>query len=567
MSDERRIGRERFGLCLLVASLLAPVIAQGLFLPLVHFLGPGGSAERVTGSALAIAAIVVLAPRLRLGRAPRPLLLGGLLAALASVSLSLGLAGLVTLLVVAAAIAWLEPWLSPRLPAAIDGLAARHRWLTALYVVFALAAVVSTARLSVFIGDPTRVDMSALPGDEFVEVHSCLTAYARAESLARQGVDNLYEDHWWYGSNGLPPLPAGASPPHPPFALDNFGYPPPFLLVASVLAPLRGDFLAQRALWFGLNAILLAIGLWVVARRLEGPRDHRALLLAPLLFGSMPLLITLQIGNFHVAAVVLPILAMVSIDRGRPATGGALLALAILSKISPGILGIVLLVRRELRAAAFAAGFGAILLALSVLAFGTNPLVSFVVYELPRLGTGASFPFMATESGIVTNMAPFGVAFKLQRLGLDVGDPWILGRRIANVYSLALVTLAVLGARRRGGLRHRAVTWMALLVLAGLQSPFSPAYVTIGLLWATTLLAVEVRSVRGGVGLAVVWLAIMLLSPPLLTTEVRAVMSMVQTAMTVAVCSWLVLRTPRDPEPTTPGASTEPIDRAQLQEA
>ena len=72
------------------------------------------------------------------------------------------------------------------------------------------------------------------------------------------------------------------------------------------------------------------------------------------------------------------------------------------------------------RAAAFAAGFGGLLLALSLLCFGTSPLGSFVRYALPRLSSGAAFPFMDTESGILTNLSPFGIPFKLRFLGLDV---------------------------------------------------------------------------------------------------------------------------------------------------
>jgi hypothetical protein len=119
------------------------------------------------------------------------------------------------------------------------------------------------------------------------------------------------------------------------------------------------------------------------------------------------------------------------------------------------------------------------------------------------------------------------------------------------VYTLALVVLAVLGARRRGDRRDQAVTWMSLLVLAALQSPFSAGYATIGLLWATTLLAVEVRGAPGGVGLVALWLLILLV-PPGLSMEVRVVQSMAQTALIIAVSAWLVVRAPRGAEAPEP---------------
>ncbi len=329
---------ERVGFVAIWACLLALFIAQGLWRPLAHFFGSAGTTFQVTGAALSI---VALGTGLRwMGRAPWiPVLSGAAAAVLWSVGLSLGVAGLGALLAVALATGALFGWLPDHLPPSLDGLAGRHRFLTTVYLLVALVSVVSTARLSIFIGDPTAVDYQAVPGDRFVEVHSCLSAYVRASELARQGADNLYDNRWWYGSNGLPPLPSGVENPYAPFLLDNFSYPPPFLLLSAPLAVLDGDFLAQRALWFGLNGLFAAFGIWRVARWIDGTAAHRVLLLAPLFLGSVPVLVTLQIGNFHLAVTALSLLAMVALHRQRAATGGALLAMAILSKISPGILG------------------------------------------------------------------------------------------------------------------------------------------------------------------------------------------------------------------------------------
>jgi len=424
---------ERSAFAALWAFLLAPVIAQGVWRPLLHIFGPSGKASAVTVSALAVSGTIVVARALRPKQIPlAALALGGVVALAASIGWSLGLPGLLTLLFVAAAIALLLPRLSAQLPTTLDGLARRHRLLFALYVVLALATVTKTAQLSIFIGDPSRTDLQSLPGNTFTEVHSCLTAYVRAADLGNQGVDNLYDDHFWHGSNGLPSLPPGVENPYRPFLLDNFSYPPPFLLLTTPLAPLSGDFLAQRALWFGCNGLLLAVGLWIVARWMDGPAAHRVLLLAPLFFGTLPILVTLQIGNFQIATVVLSILAMVALQQGRAATGGILLALSIVSKVSPGILGVVLLATRRIRHAAITAGFGVGLLALSVLRFGTGPIKSFLTYALPRLSSGRAFPFMETEAGILTNMSPFGIPFKLRFLGLYVGDPWHLARQISR---------------------------------------------------------------------------------------------------------------------------------------
>jgi len=551
---------ERPAFAALWAFLLAPVIAQGMWRPLLHIFGPSGRAAAITGSALAVSGTIVVIQTLRAGKAPLfSLALAGAVAIGASVGLSLGLPGLLTLFIVAATLAFLWQPLSARLPTALDGLAKRHKLLFALYVALALAAVVKTAQLSVFIGDSARVDQQAVPGQKFLETHSCLTAYVHADALSRQRVDNLYAERFWLGSHGFPPAPAGVESPYRPFDLDYYAYPPPFLLVMAPLAALSGDFAAQRALWFGCNGLLLAVGLWIVARWLSGPGAHRVLLLAPIFFGSLPVLATLQVGNFQIAVVMISVLAMVAFERDRPALGGALLAFAILSKLSPGVLGIVLLAQRRFRGAAWTAGFGVVFLALSILTIGVNPMKSFLTYMLSRLSSGEAFAFMDDAPfSILTNMSPFGLPFKLQLIGFDVSDPWVMARRIGRIYSGILAILTVVAVRRTGDRRSQAMLWMSLLVLAALQSPFAPGYVTIGLLWAITLWTVEVRRLRGGISLVLLWLLITIV-PPIPNLHIFAVYSVLQSALTLGVSVWLVVRGARLPG--LPTLATHPPER------
>ena len=541
MKESEPTSIERAGFTALVALLLSPIIAHGVWRPLVHIFGPNGNAVTVTGAALATASIIVFAWRLAANlRLWLPLVAGGLSALAVSTILSLGMAGLLTLIIVTAAIASLVRWLPERLPPALDGILMRSKALSILYLIVALFSIVSVARVSTFIGDPTRGDLQALPGDTFVETHSCLTAYVRAFELVRAGVDNVYDHKWWHGSLGLPPLPAGTENPYSPFSLDSFIYPPPFLFLMDSLAWLQGDFLAQRALWFGICGLLFSLGLWVVASWMDGPKAHRILLLSPLFLGSMPVLVMLQIGNFHLTAVLLAILAMVAFDHKHELVGGALLALTILSKISPGIFGLVLLVQRRYRFAAITAGFGAVFLVISVLRFGLNPSLSFLTYALPQLSSGSIFSFMTIDNGILTNRSLFGFAFKLQYLGVELGDPWRLAQWIGRAYTLGLILLTVIAARKGGDRREQAIRWMSLLVVGGLQSPFSPGYVAIGLLWATILLSAEIHSTVGAIGLILLW-PVLLIVPSSLS-PMTAVFTMVQTVLALGICIWLIVR-------------------------
>lgn len=535
----RAPGWERFGLTLLWAGSAAPFAAQVVWRPLGHVFGLTGGATVVSCGAVGVATATGL---LHAWSGPRARWFAVVLALGLAYAASLGVAGAVALVAVAVGSAGLFQLLPTRLPESLDGLARARPGLATLYVLVALVTLVSVARVSVFAGDPIAVDLQAIPGEKFTETHSCLSAYVRASQLARAGAENLYADAWWAGSRGLPALPEGAVDPWKPFELDNFSYPPPFLLVAAVLAPLDGDFFAQRSLWFGLNGLVAAVGLgWVAAAvaRSSATHGHRVALLAPLLLGSVPFLVVFQVGNFHVVAVVLSVAALVAADRGRPAVTGALLALTTLSKISPGLLGIFLLRRRAAVVATLVAAV--LLLALSTVSFGTAPLQDFVRYALPRLSSGRAFPFMDTPAGIATNLAPFGFAFKLDRLGVTLGDPWRIAPWIARGYTVALAGIAALGARRTAGdPRVQALRWMGLSTLAAMQSPFSPAYATVALLWATTLLSVEVRRWRDGVLLVAVWPAI--LAAPSGGGAASLATSMAQTAVIIGLSTWLVLR-------------------------
>jgi hypothetical protein len=139
-------------------------------------------------------------------------------------------------------------------------------------------------------------------------------------------------------------------------------------------------------------------------------------------------------------------------------------------------------------------------------------------------------------------MSLFGFPFKLQLLGVAISDPWTMARRLGRIYSVVLVLLAFFAARRPGAedRRTQAVTWMSLLVLSALQSPFAPGYVIIGLLWAITLLAVEVqraRGVRDPVGLVA--------DSHLLGSwkcDRAGIFSIVQSAVTIGVPIWLIVR-------------------------
>ena len=58
---------------------------------------------------------------------------------------------------------------------------------------FAVLAIVQMARVSLFMGDVTRVEFSYLASDPWRTQHCCLTAYAEAAQFAAERTRNIYD--------------------------------------------------------------------------------------------------------------------------------------------------------------------------------------------------------------------------------------------------------------------------------------------------------------------------------------------------------------------------------------
>gem|GEM_PF-6673696 len=113
---------------------------------------------------------------------------------------------------------------------------------------------------------------------------------------------------------------------------------------------------------------------------------------------------------------------------------------------------------------------------LAFLVFGSDPFKAFFQYELPKLSSGEAFagPFSRVWAA-ARNMSPFGIAVKLQWLGVDgIGLPE--GRIIGAIYVLFILALAYWSSRKQPRSETETVSiWIALLSLGSLASPFAPA--------------------------------------------------------------------------------------------
>ena len=182
--------------------------------------------------------------------------------------------------------------------------------------------------------------------------------------------------------------------------------------------------------------------------------------------------------------------------------GGVALGFCAVSKIFPGVLGIVLLMQRQWKAAAATIAAGAVVIALALLAVGPKPFVDFVYYQLPRIESGQAFFWIENPDMAPVNQSVYGLVTKLRALGVP-GTTAAAANLASSVYAVLLIVVAIVGARRLQRLtetsadaslirlRH-AQLWLGLLSLASFRSPFVPdAYGLVGTLWLLTLIAAE----------------------------------------------------------------------------
>jgi hypothetical protein len=431
---------------------------------------------------------------------------------------------------VAAAAAGVLLWRWP--PVDLDA-AAAPRALRVVSLLAVVVALVQLARLSIFIVDASQTSYSTVPSSRWEILHSCVTAYFVAGEAAGR-VSNVFADD-------LYSLPGDSSAPRRPRMLDGFRvdvyeYPPPFLLLPRALRLAAPDFLRFRALWFAVNAAVVLAVMVAVARSFGPAVGTRVFLLSPLVWASLTLTNAFQKENVQMLVVALSVLGLLLFERRRWAAGGFVLAFAIASKLYPGMLVVYLLFRRRWRAVFWTAAFGVAIILVSLLDTGWAPYAAFLRH-LPALLSGEAFPAFRNPAAAAINFSIPGLAFKLRLFGVP-GMGYGAAKLLGWISTLAALALIVRAARGSGG-RDDPRTWLAIVVLATLCSPFLPqAYACFPPLWLLTLLvAARTPDARVLAGTLLAWTVLSALVPndAALDPRVIALLVLPPQALTVAL--------------------------------
>jgi glycosyl transferase family 87 len=439
-------------------------------------------------------------------------------------------------------------WIAPQMPEMLRGACQRRPVLSVAWVVLVLVAVVQLTRLSAFMVDSSRLWGSTTP-DPAVANHQCLAAYVHAADLCRRGKSNVYDQRWYPAfTTPLYTEPRGVSSAVTGlgrWVVDPYEYPPPFLMLPRAALAITDSFEHIRTGWFVIQAQCLVVGGLLLVRWIGGREGIVTGLLLPAILVSIPTMLNLQFGQFHAMAIMLAIAAMVAFDRRRLAVGGALLSFAILSKIFPGVLLVMLAGQRRWREIGWTLGFGVAFVMLALLILGADPLVAFVSYQLPRIVSGEAFSFNEradVSSFIVSrNFSIYGIVAKLRLLGLAGVGPTTAHVLTAG-YTMLLLWLAWRARIASPNRRLQAMAWLALLNLAALRSPVAPsAYVTGPMLWLLALLAAEVRHRYSmAIALGVMW--VLIVGPPPLPDRIDLVLVLLGQGVALALGICVLMR-------------------------
>ena len=145
---------------------------------------------------------------------------------------------------------------------------------------------------------------------------------------------------------------------------------------------------------------------------------------------------------------------MIAFDRGRAARGGFALGFATVSKVFPGALGVLLVVRQQWTAVAWTVAWSAAFTVAAWLMVGSTPFVDFFHYQLPRIESGQAFFWMNSRDAAPINFGVHGLIIKLRFLGV----PWTgpeAASRAASLYGVLLLPVTLASRVATPSARHR----------------------------------------------------------------------------------------------------------------
>ena len=447
-----------------------------------------------------------------------------------------------------------------------------QRLLFALFLLLSAAAGYRLAHLSVYMLDAENKDFVLNPAGRqlpdqdinqpFFLKHNCFTGSVVAAHLASEGFENIYSRNSYRNAEEPTPIHQTIGDV---LTIDQYQYPPPFLVLPKALMAFGHDYFQIRTFWFAINVVAFCVTAIAYTHFLGGPKFSAYWLSAPLVLLATTTLSAIEIGNAHFLVITMSLLGVLLLEQRRHVIGGALLGYCVVGKVFPGVLLAYLVFARRWKAV-FATGLAMIAYVLITFAlFGIKPFSAFFEHQLPKLASGEAFSF-AFESmrPLMSNLSVMGLPYRLDKLGLLGGlDPATSAKVVVWVYTLILgAAIAIAGSRtaRVSGAgqdvqtagpnrRHLVLVWFALLALGQMRNPFLPwVYGNAINLWLISLLlAMTGGSIARIVPLLLIWMLCFFVvplpfGPPTIAFDLTY--ALVVVLIIVLLCLVLALRAP-----------------------
>ncbi len=450
------------------------------------------------------------------------------------------------------------------LPAWLDGTAKQHPVKATLFALLALLTVVQASRITANRLNPEN-RVTILTGNEFWTAHECGTAYFHACELNDHGEENLYHaDHYPSLNRELEAqtkfegMEVG----------DAYQYPPQFLLLPKTILLFTDHYPTIRYVWFALQFLGIAAVFLLLARWVNGTAGRWMAMLAPLVILSPAALYVYQYTQFHFAAIVMAVAGMVAFEKNKNALGGALLAFAIIGKIFPGFLVILLLAEKRWKPVAWTFGFGVAYTVAALAILGLSPFSAFFSYHLPRLQSFSAFAFLDIWPEfrlelITANLSPYGQIMRLGEMGVAGMTPG-LASAFNSLFTIVLIGAIIYAARRLVSRKHRAIVWLGILGLASMSSPAAWGdYIPLPAMWMLTIFAADAAKNRSSAithGVCWIFFYFLLGTVPLGSFPAPAItytLASISFFLLIGLQSWAVVRKQTVPsEAMTPSLTT-----------
>jgi hypothetical protein len=255
---------------------------------------------------------------------------------------------------------------------------------------------------------------------------------------------------------------------------------------------------------------------------------------------------------------------MLAFETRRIRLGGALLGAAVVTKVYPGVLLLLLVSQRRWRELGvtliWMAAFGVLGLAL----LGPAPYQAFIFHQVPSLLDGSTFDFSDMDDNsrdmmdaIIASVRT--IPARLRILGMTF-LPTQLGPWLGHALGLGILAFVWRARRRTTSRAHSVMLWLALLNLVVLQSPVAFVdYTTAPSLWLLTFVSVEMARNRViAIGLWICWLHLATLLgtfpipddpsgewPGVMSAAQVSASTLLMTLLILALNLWCAMRTDR----------------------